>query len=356
MSKNNELLIQNWLSREVRNGLSLGGGDRCSAYAFKQRRFCNEAKLRIAEDYLANPDKYVKKLMRRINGKSKCIITYQYNSDGRALEMLHRSVVANILKRYEFAANSYAFQCGKDIKDCLEQHLGSSRFLKTDIHKYFESITYGSLRKKIKNGKMLPASNQTIILKACFYEGRLPIGFVSSPILSDIYLHDFDLQMMEQQNGLIYTRYADDIIFSVRNEDQIDLDKFKISFEESMKKEGLELNSKKTYARTLKLTGDAIHLLGINLVRKDNQENRMTISDKYIRDTSKEIAALLSDSDDTINQRAMEVKGKISFIRYFSESSFKKLERMFQAHTKLDISLSNANIDSMIAMNCDYSR
>lgn len=311
-------------------------------------RLINVENEKIVENYLLHPDEYVREFTVTVNGRKKKITTYAKGIKGDQLLGIHAAIVKKLSARYEFASNSYAFQKGTGVKQCIEQHLNSTRFFKTDIHKYFDSITFENVSKKIKKTKLLPKFHQDKLLAACFYKGTLPIGFISSPIISDVYLHDFD-QCMLSHNGLIYTRYADDLIFSVNaDHPEINFGTIREEVEELIAKEHLELNYKKTYTRYLNQEGDAIHLLGVNLVRQEGKQNRITIGNKFIKDTSKAIAELLTMPAEEAQKRLYEVSGKISFIKYYSEESFAKLERMFNAHTKLGISLTRANLEAIV--------
>jgi len=60
---------------------------------------------------------------------------------------------------------------------------------------------------------------------------------------------------------------------------------------------GLSLNNKKIYCRIIDKPGDAIHVLGLNLVNSAPAPNRITVSAKYIRETSKEICEYLAGED-----------------------------------------------------------
>lgn len=227
--------------------------------------------------------------------------------------------------------NSFAYKIGLGILPCLEQHLESDVFLKTDIHEFFNSIQYDLLLDLIledtacKKNKAL----MKLILKTCFYDGHMPIGFVTSPALSDLYLHKLDKSFVNRAN-VVYSRYADDFIISGNGNEEIMKD-IKNEIESVLSEYGLQLNEKKTYCRTLRQEGDAIHVLGLNLV-KGERHNRITVSDRYIRSTSKDICELLTNHNYLTNEEKeydlARLNGMIEFVRYASPSSFKKLEKM----------------------------
>ena len=303
----------------------------------------------IAKDYLSNPPKYVRQFNVVINGKIRKITTYSNDENGRKLRDIHSLIVELLQRKYDYSECSYAYQKGIGIKDCIEAHIRSSCFLKTDIHKYFDSISFDRMIQKVEHteGVTKYFLNRKAFIQACFYEDKLPIGFVSSPILSDIYLHDFDLNMEDEQ-GVVYTRYADDLIISTSSgEGEERLESIREKIVNLLGKEALQLNLKKTYLRHLSSEGDAIHLLGINLVKTSNEENRITISGKYLVETSKKIAELMSGTASNADSLCLEVCGRIEFIRYFSDESFEKLAKIFKAHTKMDFAPTHSTIKRM---------
>lgn len=288
-------------------------------------------KMKTARDYIKNTDDYLRTFIVQINGKKRKIVTYNCNEKGRALKQLHRAFAKEVSICYETAVNSYAYKKGVGVINCLNQHMQSNTFLKTDIHEFFNTISFDPLYKLILEGNPRKRKKRLeTLLKACFYDGHLPIGFITSPVLSDLFLHKVDEKFLDR-DGVIYTRYADDFIIS--GKDNIStLEQIKAELENTLHKYGLELNYKKTYYRTLRQPGDAIHLLGVNLVNNDPKSNRITISDKYLRQTSKDICKYLKDCSkmkpEEKNKTCASLYGKVGFIRYYSQSSYNKLEKM----------------------------
>lgn len=302
---------------------------------------------KIANDYINEPEDYVKEHIVVINGKRRHIVTYASSDKGAALRQLHHWFKFFLSFIYEPADNSFAYRRGLNVKLCLNEHLENNTFLKTDIHSYFDSIQFDTLYNKICIHDGNKTSRKRLlrdILSACFHKGRLPIGFVSSPILSDIYLHELDTEMLNDET-ITYTRYADDIIVSVSdNAETGHLDMVRQKIIDQITPLGLELNTKKTYIRQLVQTGDAIHLLGLNLVKTDSHVNRITVSDQYIRETSKDLCSLIYGHNnmkpaDAISQ-FYKVSGRIQYILDSSESSGCKFRKLLKIKTGMDIDLS----------------
>lgn len=291
-------------------------------------------------DYLINPDKYVFLYKTTVNGKIRQIITYQATSEGQLFRHLHRLFALALSGVYEPNAKSFAYQKGKSIDSCLKAHLHSDTFLKTDIHSYFDSVSYDLLLERLMAIRSWPITRKAQlkkVLSTCFYNGHLPIGFVTSPILSDIFLKDLD-EHMSMLKGIRYTRYADDIIISTTGDDANErLEQALEILRTEITSHKLELNKKKTYIRQLKIEGDAIHLLGLNMVKTQARKNRVTVSQRYITETSKEIGYLLQNKASIepweMRRQFASVMGKVSFITHASKDSANKLKKLLQVKT-----------------------
>ena len=298
-----------------------------------------------AEAYINNPDDFVRTFTVQINGKKRHIITYKADNNGAALKYFHACVADLIPLCYESMPNSFAYKKGMDILSCLEQHMESDTFLKTDIHEFFNSIQYEKLVDLVLEDTVCRKNKSLVklILQTCFYKEHMPIGFVTSPMLSDMYLHKVDRHFLDREN-IIYSRYADDFIISGKNNAN-NLQSIKEELINMLSEYGLSLNNKKTYYRIIDKPGDAIHVLGLNLVNSAHGPNRITVSDRYIRETSKDICEYLTESKDMATEekeyRRAGLTGKIEFIRHSSESSYKKLEKMVGIKYSKAVNLDN---------------
>lgn len=114
------------------------------------------------------------------------------------------------------------------ILDNAKLHKDNQFFLKVDLKNFFPSITYSDLIPKISawHAKAQPnwtldASAMDLIRLSCFFhKDTLPIGYPSSPIISNLVMIDFDNALSKiigdnkKYGNVIYTRYADDLILS----------------------------------------------------------------------------------------------------------------------------------------------
>ncbi|MFA6385374.1 MAG: reverse transcriptase/maturase family protein [Candidatus Paceibacterota bacterium] len=126
--------------------------------------------------------------------------------------------------------------------------------LKGDIKKFFASINHDVLRsilgRHIENKEILWLINQVIKSFHTTNEGiGLPLGNLTSQLLVNIYMHEFDMFVKQELRVKYYIRYADDFaIFSDSNKYLEELlPKMEIFLNEKMK---LKLHENKVYIKT----------------------------------------------------------------------------------------------------------
>jgi len=105
----------------------------------------------------------------------------------------------------------------RDIFSNATVHLGSKYLYNIDIENFFHGIT-GPIIDKIFT-KHFPELSPLLlkdIKKVVLFEGRLPMGASSSPVMSNICALDLDMRLRDYaiNNKLKYSRYVDDISFS----------------------------------------------------------------------------------------------------------------------------------------------
>ena len=96
------------------------------------------------------------------------------------------------------------------------QHLGADWVISVDIENFFPSTEELIVREALRRLGYAFSSSLSILSKVCCYEGRLPQGAPTSPVLSNIALHEVDCRIsaIAQSEGWTFTRYADDMVLS----------------------------------------------------------------------------------------------------------------------------------------------
>lgn len=150
--------------------------------------------------------------IKKRNGNGERLIEAPYPS----LKSVQRWILDNILAPTAIIhPSSVGFIRGKTITDNARPHLRSEVLLKLDIKDFFHSVTEASVRRYF-NALGYDGSLSGTLAYLCCKGDRLPQGAPTSPMLSNaIYRKmDFSLDRLSCQEGLCYTRYADDLTFS----------------------------------------------------------------------------------------------------------------------------------------------
>lgn len=190
----------------------------------------------------------------------------------RKLKTFHSFISLFILEYLNINSRVvYSYRKGLNSLDAVSKHAQSKYFFQTDIEHFFENLTTPLIRKTIISGsENSPASDIDIyldrIIELVTLNGTLPLGFSSSPMLSNACLYDFDNELENYctRNGLIYTRYSDDIIISTQDEtaiQQID----KITEDLLQKIYGGQLNINKQKSKHTR-KGNKVKLLGLAIL------------------------------------------------------------------------------------------
>ena len=286
------------------------------------------------QEYLAAPDKYVYSFSIPEKGKVRNIITYNDARDyGKALRSFHERIVDAF--SFNFCdRNEHSFAYHKNVRtlDALQDHLKSNYFIKLDIHHFFESITkerFFEIHGKRFNKKW------KAILPYVFYRESLSIGFVSSPLISDFFMSNFDEAIEEYIKNhaeLHYSRYSDDILLSSEGDNEESLDHLFEFVKEQLALLHLEINEKKTKRAHLEQEKhNAISFLGLNISKQNAVENKITISKRYIL-----FLLFLIEKNNRYNGKCREllaeIKSRVGYLKANSPISF---ERFQKKHTNI---------------------
>jgi RNA-directed DNA polymerase len=178
-------------------------------------------------------DPYLSIKRRKRNGKARGI-----SSPEPVLMDAQRWILGNILAACEVHPASYAYRRRRSILDCAALHLDARWLIKMDIHDFFGRIRERAVYP-IFLGLGYPRLLSFEMTRLCTRarpfdwirddreaehstpyrlagEGRLPQGAPTSGLLANAVMLATDkrLQKLAHEEGLVYTRYSDDLIFS----------------------------------------------------------------------------------------------------------------------------------------------
>ena len=111
----------------------------------------------------------------------------------------------------------HGFVLGRNVRSNAEQHIRKRWVLNLDLKDFFPSINFGRVRGMFM-GKPYrqPKRVATVLAHLCCFDGRIPQGAPTSPVISNMICAQMDsqLQRLAGANLCTYTRYADDMTFS----------------------------------------------------------------------------------------------------------------------------------------------
>jgi len=132
-----------------------------------------------------------------------------------SLKSVQRWILRNILDRLHETDQSYGFTRGSKLVDHARQHAYAKAILSVDIENFFPSIRGAQVTGIFKLAGYQSAA-ASMLARLCTYNGALPQGAPSSPKLANFACFRMDCRFAQlaEREGLVYTRYADDMTFS----------------------------------------------------------------------------------------------------------------------------------------------
>jgi RNA-directed DNA polymerase from retron ec67 len=160
-------------------------------------------------------------------------------------------------KNFKIPVLSHAFEKGKSIITNSQMHRNKKYILNIDLKNFFDSFNFGRVRGFFIKDRDFAVSPEiaTVIAQIACYQGKLPQGAPSSPIITNLITRILDYRIVKiaKKYRFTYSRYADDMTFSTNrelNSNKLratkELEKFLTELEEVINSSGFEINSKKT--------------------------------------------------------------------------------------------------------------
>jgi len=255
---------------------------------------------------------------------SRKIITY--SRYGQELKEYHKKVNAVLYKRLLPSKFAKAYIKGRSIISNAKAHMYNNEFLFYDIKDFFPSISHNLLVDKLyyevnlNRKKIIPKTECLDLVKSCSVSNKgLAQGLVLSPVLSNVYLKDFDniLYGKMKKTGLkrvIYTRYADDLIISAKSMSEEQIQEISKIIKETLSRFHLKLNHQKTRHINIKKE-KRVKITGINVVLKKNNYRSLTVGRRKIRDLYIEAISISQNKKgEEYNIAKNRLKGMMAFI------------------------------------------
>lgn len=134
------------------------------------------------------------------------------------LKLIQRWISDRVCNIFTVHDSVYSYRVGRSIADHARVHQGAGFLLRIDLKNFFPSISRNDLVEFFRRAELDEVSSDWIA-SICSYRGGLAIGAPSSPSLSNAICYKIDSRLYSvcRKNGILYTRYADDLYFSTSN-------------------------------------------------------------------------------------------------------------------------------------------
>ncbi len=248
-------------------------------------------------------------------------------------------LILRYLEKDEEVVHSFIKQ--KSTLTAVKEHKNSKFFFKTDIEQFYSNIKRENVIQVLeKNSNNIPISDiesyTEFLADITTYEDSIPVGFPTSPSLSNAFLFDFDREVKQlcEENNLIYTRYADDIIIS---SDSIEYlrelnDKIPKLLKEHASQR-ITINEKKTY---ITHKGNKVKLLGLVIL----PNGRVSIDAKYKKNIETILYSFANDKEryQTLLKQHFKndehsLYGLLHYAKSIDPEYIDKLQRKYGAYT-----------------------
>lgn len=279
--------------------------------------------------------RYVK--IKKRNGDYRLAI-----QPARRLKLVQHWLINNVFSKIQLHDAAMAYRERRSIKNNAMSHRKGKYFVKLDFKDFFPSITYSDLMPYMHDWHnannpewVLDEEAGNIIARACFDKTqRLPIGYPSSPIISNIVMFKFDDTLskaftnVERFGHVVYTRYADDIVLSTDKKDISGaIYKMVEAVVTDTKSPKLTINTEKT--KFSSSSGGSALLTGLRICN----DGHITVHRAY----KKHVRLLLS----LLQQKKLSreppptLKGHINYLKHVDTNFYKKLLRKYPQAIKM---------------------
>ncbi|HDM9232780.1 TPA: retron Ec67 family RNA-directed DNA polymerase/endonuclease, partial [Listeria innocua] len=168
---------------------------------------------------------------------------------------------------------------------------------------------------------LFPKNIATVLAQLTCYNGSLPQGAPSSPIITNLICNILDMKLLKiaKKYKLDYSRYADDLTFSTNNKNfEEKSEEFFYQLEIIIKQSGFKINPKKTrlqYKTSRQIVTGLVVNKKVNVTREFYKNTRAMANSLY-----KTGAFTINDTKGTLRQ----LEGRFSFINHINKVNNKK--------------------------------
>lgn len=134
-----------------------------------------------------------------------------------SIKIIQKKLNQVLLAVYKQRKPVHSYVRKRNIVSNARRHINKRWVLNIDLEDFFPTISFQRIRGMLINKPYrIGESAGTVIAQLCCYDGNLPQGAPTSPIVSNMICSKLDneLNRLAENNHCIYTRYSDDLTFS----------------------------------------------------------------------------------------------------------------------------------------------
>ncbi|CAE6710731.1 retron St85 family RNA-directed DNA polymerase [Paraburkholderia aspalathi] len=248
------------------------------------------------------------------------------------LEILQRWLVLRFFEKMEIHESAMAFRRGRSILTNAEVHAQSRFFVRVDFSNFFPSIRYAdfafALGKSTELAYLFKEYSDigNFIQRICFDSNlKLPIGYISSPVISNAVMFEFDARLEnivaangEDLGSARVTRYADDIVFSTDKKGGCTkFVEILRSLVKSWASPSLSINEDKTNFSSS--SGGSAIVTGLRIC----SDNHITVTREYKDEIRLMLSLLVKNS--LRPEDLSKLKGHLNYVRHVAPAFFSTL-------------------------------
>lgn len=248
-------------------------------------------------------------------------------------------VIFKYLDKNNQVVHSYIKE--KSALTAVKAHASSKCFFLTDVRNFFTSVKTQNVFNILQRDKLrIPIADFEnyieTILNFTTFDGSIPVGFPTSPNISNAFLLDFDAELDEycRAKDLIYTRYSDDIIISgesFKYFEKLENDIQNILHDRAS--QDIFLNTKKTRVTHI---GNKVKILGLVIT----PDGSVTIDSKYKNILESLMYFYINDKsryndllEKTLHGKERSLFGLLHYAKSIDQDYLTKLQRKYGAYT-----------------------
>jgi RNA-directed DNA polymerase len=182
---------------------------------------------------------YRRAVIPKRDGTDRCLLI-----PDSILKHIQRRIAGRLLAYAPVSPYATAYRFGGRISSNAAPHVGRQSILKLDIRHFFDSVRYTQVKEYAFPVSIYAEPIRILLTMLCYYKEGLPQGAPTSPMISNIIMCPFDEIVGKwcRENGIVYTRYCDDMTFS----GQFDARHLTRFVEERLREMGFYLHGGKT--------------------------------------------------------------------------------------------------------------